>query len=83
MHGKLQHMTSKLSLVFESVSALPAGARAEATRLLIDLRDRHADPIALTPGQSDFVQQGLEALARGETIDHDALMRATSDSLLP
>jgi hypothetical protein len=83
LHGKLGVMTSKLSLVFESVSTLPADAQAEATRLLIDLRDRHANPIALTAQQDDFVRVGLSALAREETIDHDTLMRTTADSLLP
>jgi hypothetical protein len=75
-------MTSKLSLVFESVSTLPADAQAEATRLLIDLRDRHANPITLTAQQDDVVRVGLAALAREGTIDHHTLMRTTADSLL-
>lgn len=76
-------MTSKLSLVFESVAALPADAQAEATRLLIDVRARYANPVGLTTPQDEFVRQGLEALTRGETIDHDTLMRTTADGLLP
>jgi hypothetical protein len=80
----LAHMTStKLSLVFESLSTLPADAQAEAAQLLIDLRDRHADPIVLSPQQEGFVQEGLDAFARGASVDHDTLMSTTARNFLP
>jgi hypothetical protein len=77
----LGDMTSKLSLVFETVSALPERAQAEAAKLLINLRERHGTSITLAPEQDAFVQEGLDACDQGRTVDHDTLMRATIDTL--
>jgi len=73
-----KHMTTKLALVFESVSTLPARAQAEAAKLLIDVRQRHTAPIMLTPQQEAFVMDGIDACDRGAVVDHDELMRTLS-----
>lgn len=75
-------MVNRLSLVFESVTTLSARAQNEAEKLLVDVRDRHIAPIALTPQQKAFVQEGLDACRRGATIDHDGLMNTISAELV-
>ena len=74
-------MSSKLSLILDTVSALPTKAHIEAERALIDVRNRHVAPLTLTVHQQAFVKEGLDASARGNMVPHDTLVRSIAQHL--